>query len=79
MQFMVIERFRDTSSVQLERHQVTTISRDLPFGLNFVNSWIEPRSAEIVHLMECDDQEVLQKWVQPRQSIERSIDIVPVL
>jgi hypothetical protein len=76
MLFMVIERFkgRDPGPVYA---RVRERGRALPDGLRYVDSWVEVNFDRCFQLMECDDVELLQRWVlQWRDLVE--FEIVPV-
>src|SRR4051794_2880790 len=62
MLFMVIERFRDDDMLPTYR-RVREGGRQLPAGLEYVDSWVEPSFARCFQLMRCDDLRLLQEWV----------------
>jgi uncharacterized protein DUF3303 len=78
MLFMVIERFRDDDMVPTYR-RVRDGGRQLPDGLDYVDSWIEPSFARCFQLMRCDDLRLLQEWVLQWRGTGVSFEIVPVV
>jgi hypothetical protein len=54
MLFMVIERFRNRDPKPIYR-RLRDQGREMPDGLKYVDSWIEPSFERCFQLMECDD------------------------
>jgi hypothetical protein len=77
MLFMVIEHFRndDPQPVQ-ERFQRQ--GRMLPYGLDFLASWIDPERARCYQLMEATDLEKVRLWTRAWEDLV-DFEIVPVL
>lgn len=78
MLFMVIETFENDDMVPVYRH-IRDHGRQLPDGLKFVDSWIEPSFARCFQLMECDDVRLLQEWVLGLRGLGVRFEIVPVV
>lgn len=78
MLFMVIERFRDDDMVPVYEH-LAKHGRDLPAGLEYVDSWVEPNFARCFQLMRCDDARLLQEWVLKWRGLGVTFEIVPVV
>jgi len=78
MLFMVIERFKDDDMLPVYR-RVRDEGRNLPEGLRYVDSWIEPNFARCFQLMECDDASLLQEWVLGWRGCGVTFEIVPVV
>ena len=78
MLFMVIETFEKDDMVPVYRH-IRDHGRQLPDGLKFVNSWIEPSFARCFQVMECDDVRLLQQWVLGLRGLGVRFEIVPVV
>ena len=78
MLFMVIETFESDDMVPIYRH-IRDKGRQLPEGLTFVNSWIEPTFARCFQIMECDDARLLQEWVLGFRGLGARFEIVPVV
>jgi hypothetical protein len=78
MLFMVIERFRDDDMVPTYR-RVRDGGRQLPDGLEYVDSWVDPGFARCFQLMRCDDLRLLQEWVLQWRGSGVTFEIVPVV
>jgi len=78
MLFMVIERFRDDDMVPTYR-RVRDAGRQLPDGLEYVDSWVEPSFARCFQLMRCADLRLLQEWVLQWRGCGVRFEIVPVV
>lgn len=78
MLFMVIERFPNHDAVPVYR-RVRDSGRQLPAGLAYVGSWIEPNFDRCFQLMECDDLRLLQEWVLGWRGSGVTFEIVPVV
>jgi hypothetical protein len=78
MLFMVIERFRDDDMLPAYR-RVREGGRQLPAGLEYVDSWVEPSFARCFQLMRCDDLRLLQEWVLQWRGSGATFEIVPVV
>ena len=62
MLFMVIERFRNRDPKPIYR-RLRDRGRQMPDGLKYMNSWIDPTFERCFQLMECDDARQLQQWI----------------
>ena len=62
MLFMVIERFKDRDPAPIYA-RLREQGRSLPDGLRYVDSWVEANFDRCFQIMECDDVQVLQRWV----------------
>jgi hypothetical protein len=78
MLFMVIERFRDNDMIPVYEH-LRDHGRQLPDGLTYVDSWIEPNFSRCFQLMECADARVLQEWVLQWRGLGVTFEFFPVL
>jgi hypothetical protein len=77
MLFMVIERFEGNDMVpvyRLAREQ----GRQLPAGLEYVDSWVAADFSRCFQLMRCDDAALLQAWVLAWRGTGVTFEIVPV-
>ncbi len=61
MLFMVIERFQNNDMVPVYE-RVRDKGRQLPEGLKFIDSWVEPNFGRCFQLMECSEARILQEW-----------------
>lgn len=78
MLFMVIERFRDNDMVPVYQ-AVRDRGRQLPDGLEYLDSWVESTFGRCFQLMRCDDLRLLQQWVLGWRGAGVTFEIVPVL
>jgi hypothetical protein len=76
MLFMIIERFKDRNPEPVYA-RVRASGRALPEGLRYVDSWVEVSFERCFQLMECDDVDVLMRWIlEWRHLVE--FEVVPV-
>jgi hypothetical protein len=78
MLFMVIETFKDNDMIPVYR-KLRDGGRQIPEGLTYIDSWVEPNFARCFQLMACDDLKLLQQWVLNWRGSGVSFEIVPVL
>ena len=78
MLFMVIETFKDNDMIPVYR-KLRDGGRQMPEGLTFIDSWVEPNFGRCFQLMACDDLALLQQWVLNWRGTGVSFEIVPVL
>src|SRR5690242_18454867 len=76
MLLLVIERFkgRDPAPVYA---RLPEQGRSLPDGVRYVGSWVEANFDRCFQLMECDDAQVLQRWVLAWRDLVE-FEVVPV-
>jgi hypothetical protein len=73
--FMVIETFdRDPKPVY---RRFREMGRQMPDGLEYVDSWISADYTRCFQLMRCDDVTLLQRWVLAWRDLV-DFEIVPV-
>lgn len=78
MLFMIIERFRDDNMIPVYQ-RVRDVGRQLPEGLEYLDSWVEPNFGRCFQLMECGDLRLLQEWVLSWRGTGVTFEIVPVV
>jgi hypothetical protein len=78
MLFMVIEHFRDNDVVPIYE-RVRDSGRQLPEGLQYIDSWVEPKSSRCFRLMECSDPRLLQEWVLQWRGAGVTFEFCPVV
>jgi hypothetical protein len=78
MLFMVIERFEGNDMVPVYRLAREKGGRQLPEGLDYVESWVAADFSRCFQLMRCDDAALLQAWVLAWRGTGVSFEIVPV-
>ncbi len=62
MLFLVVERFVENDMRPVYR-RVREKGRQLPEGLRYVDSWVEPDFSRCFQLMECEDPALIQEWI----------------
>ena len=77
MLFMVIERFRNRDPKPIYR-RLRESGRQMPAGLKFVDSWVEPSFERCFQLMETEDARLLQRWVAGWNDLVE-FEILPVV
>jgi hypothetical protein len=76
MLFMVIETFgRDPKAIYRRFREK---GRQMPDGLEFVDSWVTADLSRCFQLMRADDITLLQRWVAEWRDLG-SFEIVPVI
>jgi hypothetical protein len=75
MLFMVIETFGPDPKAVYRRFQDK--GRQMPDGLDYVDSWVTADFARCFQLMRCDDVTLLQRWVAEWRDLV-DFEIVPV-
>lgn len=78
MLFMIIERFERNDMVPVYEH-LRRNGRQLPAGLEYVDSWIEANFGRCFQLMRCDDAALLQAWALQWRGLGATFEIVPVV
>lgn len=78
MLFMIIERFEGRDPLPVYR-RLRERGRQLPDGLRFVDSWVEPNFDRCFQLMDCDDASLLQAWMLSWRGAGVTFEIVPVV
>jgi uncharacterized protein DUF3303 len=78
MLFMIIERFKDDDMLPVYK-RLRDEGRQLPDGLTYVNSWIEPNFSRCFQLMETADARLLQQWALGWRGTGATFEIVPVV
>jgi hypothetical protein len=78
MLFMVIERFTDNDMVPTYQ-RLRGSGRQLPAGLKFIDSWVEPNFGRCFQLMECSEARILQEWVLQWRGTGVSFEFCPVV
>lgn len=76
MLFMVIEKFRNQDAVAVYR-RVRDRGRQIPDGVEFVDSWVSADLGRCFQLMRCDDPALLQRWIAEWADLVE-FEVVPV-
>jgi hypothetical protein len=77
MLFMVIERFEKNDMVPVYR-LAKEKGRQLPDGVDYVDSWVAADFSRCFQLMRCNDARLLQSWVLAWRGAGVAFEIVPV-
>ncbi|HEY1606927.1 MAG TPA: DUF3303 family protein [Allosphingosinicella sp.] len=78
MLFMVIERFEKNDMVPVYR-LAKEKGRQLPDGLDYVDSWIAADFSRCFQLMRCDNPRLFQTWLLSWRDTGVTVEIVPVV
>jgi hypothetical protein len=78
MLFMVIERFEKNDMVPVYR-LAKEKGRQLPEGLDYLDSWIAADFSRCFQLMRCDDPRLFQTWLLSWRDAGVTVEIVPVV
>ena len=73
---MVIERFKGRDARPIYR-RLAESGRQMPEGLEYIDSWIEPNFDRCFQLMKTDDVRLLQRWILAWNDL-MDFEIVPV-
>jgi hypothetical protein len=77
MLFMIIERFKNRDARTIYA-RLRESGRQMPDGLKYVDSWIEPNFDRCFQLMDTDDLRTLQRWILAWSDL-MEFEIVPVV
>jgi hypothetical protein len=77
MLFMVIEHFKNRDPKPIYR-RLRDAGRQMPDGLRYVDSWIEPNFHRCFQVMEADNPVLLQQWILHWCDL-MEFEIVPVV
>ncbi len=76
MLYMVIEHFNPGAAPEIYR-RVRERGRQLPDGLEYVDSWVDLDYARCFQLMRTDDPSLFDIWIKAWSDLGR-IEVVPV-
>jgi len=76
MLYMVIERFDEGAAPAIYR-RVREKGRQLPPGLDYVDSWVDLDFARCFQLMRTDDRATIDRWIAAWSDLAR-FEVVPV-
>jgi len=77
MLFMVIERFKNRDAKAIYS-RLAERGRQMPDGLKYIDSWIEPNFNRCFQLMETNDLRLFQQWIASWSDL-MEFEIVPVV
>jgi hypothetical protein len=73
---MVVEHFKGDPVPVYRRFRDR--GRLAPTGLHYVDSWVTTDLQRCYQVMECDDQQLLQEWIDAWQDLV-DFEVIPVL
>ena len=76
MLYMVVERFKTNAAPEIY-HRARTHGRQLPPGLEYVDSWVDMSFKYCFQLMRTDDSALFEKWVSAWDDLV-DFEIIPV-
>ncbi len=77
MLFMIVERFKERDPKKIYS-RLKESGRQMPEGLKYLDSWIEPNFDRCFQLMETEDLRLLQRWILAWNDL-MEFEIVPVV
>ena len=77
MLLLIIERFRNRDPKPIYK-RLRESGRQMPEGLKFVDSWVEPTFDRCFQLMETEDARLLQRWIAGWTDLVE-FEVVPVV
>ncbi len=75
--YMVVENFRGGDPLPVYR-RFRDRGRLLPDGLQYINSWVSADYSRCYQLMECDDRQLLERWIVNWEDLVQ-FEVVPVM
>ena len=76
MLYMVIEKFKTPGAVEIYR-RARDRGRLMPDGLDYVSSWIDHNFTICFQLMQTDNEQLFDRWVEQWQDLV-DFEIIPV-
>ena len=76
MLFMVIEHFKDGAQAIYDRFHEQ--GRMLPDGLTFIDSWVTADYTRCYQVMDCDDDGLLETWMDSWTDLT-DFEVIPVV
>jgi Domain of unknown function (DUF3303) len=77
MLYMIIERFRNRDAVPVYR-RFRDQGRLAPEGLRYLASWVTEDFERCFQIMECEDRELLTKWMAHWEDLVE-FEVFPVI
>jgi len=74
---MVVEHFKDRDPKPIYQ-RLRERGRQMPDGLTYIDSWVEPNFDRCFQLMETDDPRLLQRWILAWTDL-MECEVVPVV
>jgi len=76
MLYMVVERFNPGAAVEIYR-RARDIGRQLPPGLEYVDSWVDVEYSKCFQIMRTEDPSVFDIWTRAWNDLV-NFEIIPV-
>ena len=76
MIYMIIETFKNGDAVAVYR-RFRERGRMAPDGLAYVSSWVTPDMTRCYQVMECEDRELLDRWMARWRDLI-DFEVIPV-
>ena len=77
MTYMIIETFKNGDAAAVYR-RFRERGRMAPDGLGYVSSWVTPDLTRCYQVMECDDRDLLERWMARWRDLI-DFEVIPVL
>jgi len=77
MLYMVVEHFKGKDAVPVYR-RFRDRGRMAPEGLTYVSSWVDEKLERCFQLMETDDRNLLDRWIESWQDLV-DFEVYPVM
>jgi hypothetical protein len=77
MLYLIVERFKNGDPVPVYR-RFRDQGRQLPEGLAYVSSWVTLDLTMCYQLMECEDRDLLDRWIAKGSDLVE-FEVVPVI
>jgi hypothetical protein len=77
MLYMIVEHFRNGDAIPVYR-RFRDQGRMAPEGLQYVASWVTTDLRDCYQVMECDDERLLEQWLEKWRDLV-DFDVIPVM
>jgi hypothetical protein len=77
MLYMIVEHFRDGDAIPVYR-RFRDHGRMAPEGVQYVASWVTMDLRDCYQVMECDDERLLEQWLEKWRDIV-DFEVIPVM
>ena len=76
MLYMVVEHFKPNAASQIY-DRARTVGRQLPKGLEYIDSWVDTDFTRCFQLMRAEDPAVFDEWIDAWSDLV-DFDVIPV-
>jgi hypothetical protein len=77
MLYMIVEHFREGDAIPVYR-RFRDHGRMAPEGVQYVASWVTMDLRDCYQVMECDDERLLEQWLEKWRDIV-DFEVIPVM